>query len=263
MPDKVDVGGCRLFAETHGQAGRPWLVLSNCLAADHTMWEPQLEWLASRYQVLVYDARGHGASDVPQGPLELADLVDDIVALMDHYDIETAAFLGLSIGGMTGLGLALTYPERLSRIVCCCARSDAPPPFARGWEDRIARIATGGIASLLPETLDRWVSPEFRSAHPEEFAKLSAMFLRTSDAGYVACATALQKLAYRPHLGRIALPALFVAGENDAAAPAEAMRDMAGAVQGARFAIVPGARHLANVDRPAAFRDAIAGFLQV
>jgi 3-oxoadipate enol-lactonase len=169
--------------------------------------------------------------------------------------------MGLSLGGMTGLGLALTHPERLERLVCCDARADAPEPVVRDWDKRMAKVNAGGMPSILPETLDRWLSQDFRDANPGPVGAISAMVLRTSIPGYIACGLALQKLAYREHLGRIVTPTLFVAGEDDPAAPLAVMQAMADAVPDARLAVVPNAKHLANIDNPAGFREAVEGFL--
>ncbi|HEV7873673.1 MAG TPA: alpha/beta fold hydrolase, partial [Enterovirga sp.] len=124
----VEIAGGRLFTRVDGEDVRPWLVLSNSLAADHTMWDPQIPLLTKRYRVLRYDTRGHGRSDAPPAPYSFDDLVGDVRAVMDHYRVERAAYMGLSLGGMTGLGLALAHPDRLSALVCCDARADNPEP---------------------------------------------------------------------------------------------------------------------------------------
>jgi 3-oxoadipate enol-lactonase len=257
----VDIGGGRLFTEVVGGLNRPWLVLSNSLATDHTMWSEHVGWLARDHRLLLYDTRGHGGSTPPDGPLSLADLVADVVAVMDHHHVERAAFLGLSLGGMTGLGLALHHPERLSRLVCCDARADAPEPFIKGWTERIERVHAQGLEAVLDETLDRWLTPEFRAANAGRTAEISKMVLRTSVAGYVGGAEALLGLDYRNELHRITLPSLFVVGADDPAASVETMRDMAGAVRGGRLAVVPDARHLASVDNKEGFRAAVEEFL--
>ncbi len=128
MNARVAARGASLFTRVDGaeRSDAPWIVLSNSLAADHTMWDPQIPALTARYRVLRYDTRGHGASDAPEGPYDFDMLVADVIAVMDHHGVERATFMGLSLGGMTGLGLALAHPQRLSRLVCCDARADAP-----------------------------------------------------------------------------------------------------------------------------------------
>ena len=92
-------GHIQISTYVNGSADNPWLVLSNSLAATHSMWDLQMKALLKRYRVLRYDTRGHGQSDVPAAPYSFDDLVGDAVALLDHYRIERATFMGLSLGG--------------------------------------------------------------------------------------------------------------------------------------------------------------------
>jgi 3-oxoadipate enol-lactonase len=259
----VRVAGANLFTRVDGgeRADAPWLVLSNSLAADHTMWEPQIALLTSRYRVLRYDTRGHGRSDAPQGPYSLPMLAHDVVGLLDHYGIDKATFMGLSLGGMTGLGLAIDHADRLEKLVCCDARADAPEPFVKSWDDRLAVIEREGLRGILNGTLERWLVPAFRAAQPDAVANVERMILATSPVGYRGCAEALKRLDYLKDLPRIALPTLFVVGAEDLAAPADVMRRMAEAVPGAKLVIIPDAAHLPNLGNAAVFNEAIAGFL--
>ena len=106
----VPIAGGRLFTRDDGEGEKPWRVLSNSLAADHTMWDAQMPLLTERYRVLRYDTRGHGRSDAPPAPYSFHDLVSDVRAVMDAHGVGRAAYMGLSLGGMTGLGLALAHP---------------------------------------------------------------------------------------------------------------------------------------------------------
>ncbi|HEX8166143.1 MAG TPA: 3-oxoadipate enol-lactonase [Beijerinckiaceae bacterium] len=257
----VPVPGARLFTRVDGAERAPWLVLSNSLAADHSMWEPQMPLLAARYRVLRYDARGHGQSDAPEGPYTLSMLVDDVARILDRYGIERASFMGLSLGGMTGLGLALGHGDRLEKLVCCDARADAPEPYVKGWDERLAVVEREGLAGILQGTVERWLVPSFRAAHPEVVASVERMILATPVAGYKGCAEALKRLDYLKDLARIAVPTLFVVGAEDMGAPPDVMRRMAEAVPGAKLVTIPDAAHLPNLDNTLAFNEALAGFL--
>ena len=259
---RVAIPGGTLETRVDGPGGdAPWLVLCNGIATDHRVWDAQIPAFAAAYRVLRYDTRGHGGSSAPAGAYDFAMLVDDVIAVLDHHGVARASLLGLSLGGMTGLGVALRYPERLTALVCCNARADAPPPFVKSWDDRIAAIAAGGTAAIVPGTLERWLGPATREADPGLVARLGEMILRTSPAGFAGCAAALKQLDFLRELGGIKTPTLYVAGENDAGAPVEAMRAMAAATPGAKLAIVPQAAHISNLDNPAGFLDAVGPFL--
>ncbi len=259
----LTVNGVQLAYRVDGDPEAPWLVAANSLASDHRMWSPQMEQLAANHRVLRFDARGHGASGATPGPYSLALLVNDVIGLMDALDIHRADFLGLSLGGMTGLGLAIHHPGRLRRLVCCAAIADAPPDYAQMWRERIATVGRDGVAVTLEGTLERWFTPAFRAA-PENAPTLQRvrdMILGTSVAGYCGCAAALTGLGYGDHLGEIAAPVLYVAGAADQGAPSEVMAEMARATPGSRFEIIGPAAHLVNLEQPQVFGELVASWL--
>ena len=160
----VDAQGARLSARIDGQQGKPWLLLSNSLAADLHMWDDQIDVLTPTHRVLRYDTRGHGSSTAPQGPYDFDLLVADMPAVLDHAGPETADVMGLSLGGMTVLGMALAHRGRVGRLVVCDARADNPLAFIARWDDRITAIAEGGMQAIVEGTLSRWFSPDCPTA---------------------------------------------------------------------------------------------------
>lgn len=259
--EMVNRGGFRLATFVSGRSDGPWIVLSNSLGASQVMWRPQMPLFERHYRVLAYDARGHGDSEAPQGPYSMADLVGDVLALMDHYGIDKADVAGLSMGGMTGLGLALDHRDRLNRLICCDARADATPAFIQSWDQRIAAVEAGGMQAVLEGTMQRWFTQPFRERETAVMAEMRAMVLKTSVAGYVGCARALQGLDYLKRLGDITTPTLYVVGAQDEGTPPDVMRAMAEATPGARYVELPDAAHIANVNNPQAFNNAIGDFL--
>jgi 3-oxoadipate enol-lactonase len=251
-----------LNTQVDGDDGKPWIVLSNSLGANLSMWDPQIETLTARYRVLRYDTRGHGGSDTPEGPYSLDDLVGDVVALMDAKAIDTAAFMGLSMGGMTGLGLALDHGDRISRVVCADGRADAPPPFRDMWDGRIAAVEDGGLEAIVEGTLASWLTEDWRAANPEALDKVRTMVLGNDPKGYVNCCLALKRLDYLRRLGDATIPVLFVGGDQDMGASPEVMRAMADATPGGVYHTVPNAAHVANINAPEAFNAAVSDFLQ-
>jgi 3-oxoadipate enol-lactonase len=261
---QIKVNGTNLATRIDGdRPNAPWLVLSNSLASDHTMWDGQVARLTQKYRVLRYDTRGHGASDAPTGPYTFDQLVGDVVGLLDHMKIARATFMGLSLGGMTGIGLALAHPGRLEKLVVCDARADGPDGFVKSWDERIAAIEKGGLQAIVAGTLERWLVPSFRAGNPEVTKRVADMILATPPAGYIGCAGALKRLDYLKDMHKIITPSLFVVGREDLGAPVAAMQQMADGVSGARLAIIDNAAHLPNIDNAAGFDQAIAGFLEL
>lgn len=261
---RLDLGdGVVIETEVSGREGAPWIVLSNSLGSTRDMWRPQLDLLERAFRVLRYDTRGHGGSSTPPGAYSLDALVGDAVAVMDAHGVEKATFMGLSMGGMTAMGLGLAHPDRVTKAICCAARADAPPPFVQSWVDRIALIEKGGVESIWEGTLGRWLTAETQKAAPDLVVELKAGFLRTTAEGYCGCAEALKKLDYLKDLPGFTVPILFVSGAEDMASPRAAMRQMADETPGSRYAEIPAAAHILNCDNPDAFNRVIAEFLGI
>lgn len=261
MTGRVNLDSHSLQTYVNGPEGAPWLILSNSLGASAQMWDPQIPALSKDFRVLRYDTRGHGKSDVPEGPYTFDDLVTDVIGLMDKLDIETARFMGLSKGGMTGLGLALAHPDRIERVVCADGRSDAPIPFRSMWDDRIGLVQENGMAGIVDGTMATWFTPEWIEANPETAESVRQMILSHDPAGYIANCRALQGLDYFRSLPDITIPVLYVGGSHDKGASPEVMQAMADATPGARYVEIPDAAHLANINAPKAYTASVMDFL--
>jgi 3-oxoadipate enol-lactonase len=246
--------------EDEGPADAPVIVFSNSLGSNLGMWQQQAEQFRKDYRVVRYDHRGHGQSEVPEGPYIFAELSNDVVALMDALEIAQAHFVGLSMGGMTAMGLALAHPQRLLSITACnCVAAFGPEALAV-WDERIAAITANGLAPLVEGTLQRWFTQPTIDARPDEMAAVREMILATPVAGYLACCEAIKHLNYIDRIYTIGVPTLFIAGTHDLGTPASAMRDMHARVSGSRYVELDAA-HLSNIERPAEFERALKDFL--
>ena len=247
------------YAE-NGSADAPALLFSNSLAANLSMWQAQADYFSDRFRVIRYDQRGHGDTAVPPGPYTFEQLSDDAVALLDALDIASAHFVGLSMGGMTALGLALDHSDRVASITACNCVAGYPPDGVKVWDERIAAVSEAGLEPVLDATLERWFTAPTRAARPDDMTAVRNMIAATPVEGYIGCCGALKKLNYLDRLSNISLPTLFIAGTHDLGAPATAMRDMHAQVAGSRYVELDAA-HVSNIERPAEFNAALADFL--
>src|ERR1700719_981653 len=109
---RISANGINFNTRIDGPEGAPWLILSNSLMTNLSMWDEQVTALKDRYRILRYDQRGHGGTDAPAGPYNFDLLAADVIALMDALAIKRAHFAGISMGGMTALLLAQRHPQR-------------------------------------------------------------------------------------------------------------------------------------------------------
>lgn len=258
---KRTVNGFSMNIRVDGPGDAPWVIFSHSVTTDLSMWDDQAAALSKRYRVLRYDTRGHGLSAAPQGPYDFDTLVTDVVALMDDQDIEEACFVGLSLGGMTGLGLGIHHPDRFAGIVVCNARADAPEGYGAAWDERIALARSKGMDALVQPTLERWFTEDFRNSQGDVLARVGAMIRDTDPDGYIACAEALKRLDYLPRVKDMKVPVLLVAGAQDAGAPEPVMRALHEAIPASEYAVLDPAGHISNLEQPERFNTAIADFL--
>jgi 3-oxoadipate enol-lactonase len=257
----VKANGVTVHCRIDGPANAPWLVFSNSLATDLSMWDPQADHFSRSYRVLRYDQRGHGRTEAPSGRYSFATLLDDALAVMDALDVTRAHFCGLSMGGATGMGLAQQAPARLDRVIVCDTPCASTPASAQQWEERILIAQNQGMAALAEPTVSRWFPPETVASNPPHLSKIRRMIAATPVNGFVGCAAALGDHDYRSALANVTRPVLFIAGEKDGTTPA-AMRQMQGELAGSRYVEMPGAGHISNLDQPDMFNRALDDFLR-
>jgi len=258
---KIEANGVSLNYRLDGPEGAPWLMLSNSLATNLSMWDGQVAVWAEDYRVLRYDQRGHGASEATAGDYDFDLLADDAAALMTALGIGQCHFLGLSMGGMTAMGLGLNHPERVKSLAICNSRADVTPDFQAIFDERIAIALDQGMVPLVKPTVERWFTEELRATTPAFLDDVREMVRTTPPVGYAGCARAVQSLDYMARLSGIDKPVLFIAGAEDMATPAAGMRDMQAAISGSEYVELSPASHLSNLEQPDAFTAAAQKFL--
>ena len=256
---KASVNGIEINYEVSGKEGAPWLVLSHSLACTVRMWDPQVEAFQSRFRILNYDMRGHGATSAPQGPYTLDMLADDVLGLVSFLKIKTAVYCGLSIGGMIGQTIAIRGGGPFTKMVLADTTHTQPPEALKQWEDRISIAKSKGMAGLVDGTMERWFTEPYRKKNSPEFQKVRNLVLQTPVAGFVGCGQAIMKLNTTARLKDIKLPVLAITGEQDGAAPGT--RYIGENVPGAKYVGIPNAAHIANVEQAEAFNRALREFL--
>ena len=259
----LTVDGQALRIRIDGPPGAPWLVFSNSLMTDLSLWDGQAAVFGAEHRILRYDARGHGGSAVPDADCDFPGLVADLAGLMRQVGAAGATVCGVSMGGVTALGLAARHPDLVARVAMCDCQPAATLAGARAWDERIAVARAGGMQALVEPTAARWLRPGTVAASGSAVAAVRRMVGATPLDGFVHAARALQRYDFRPELAALAArrcPAAFVVGANDAALP-EAMRAMAESCPGAVLTTVPDCGHLPNLERPGAFDAALRDLL--
>jgi 3-oxoadipate enol-lactonase len=255
------VSAVQLHHRVDGLEGAPGLVLSCSLGTDMRLWDELVPILSERFRVVRYDHRGHGGSPVPAGPYTIADLVDDVVALLDDLELDRVSFCGVSLGGMVGMALAAAYPTRVDRLALCCTSARLGPPEL--WHERAAAVREGGTAAVVDATLGRWFTEPFRAKEPPPVELAREMILATPAEGYASCGEAIAEMDQFDAIGAITAPTLVLAADQDPSTPLEHAVAIRSRIDGASLAVIPRAAHLVVLERPEAFTEAVLDHLTV
>ena len=255
---RIKANGITLNYEVEGPEGAPWVVFSNSLATNLSMWDEQTAALKKSFRVLRYDQRGHGGTEATGGRYNFDLLVADVIGMLDALSIKRANFVGISMGGMTGLALAQQHPDRVERLAACDCGPASSPASAQQWEERIAVAEKDGMEPLVLATAKRWFPPEYAESNPP-FQKALAMIRSTPVKGFIGCAGALANFDLKPGLPNIAVPTLLIVGSKDATVPG--MKAINAAVPNSKLVELEGAGHLSNLEMPDAFTSALQQFL--
>jgi 3-oxoadipate enol-lactonase len=248
--------------EWHGPPGAPAVTLSHPLGATLRIWDAHVPALTPRFRVLRYDTRGHGGSEVPPGPCTLEQMADDVVGLLDAAGIARTHFVGMSMGGLVGMTLALTHPDRVRSLVLCDTTACYGPALEAMWRERLRVAETAGMTEeLIGRTVAVWFTPDFLARGKAQVDRVREMLRRTDPRGYAAAIRAIGFVDLRPRLGAIRCPTLVVVGEDDPGTPPAMAREIADRIPGARLEVLPGARHAAVVERAEEFTRLLLEFL--
>jgi len=236
------------------------LVFINSLGTDLRIWDEVVPHFAAHFRLVRYDKRGHGLSDCPPAPYSIRDHALDLVALLDRLLIDTAVFIGISVGGLIAQDVAATWPDRVQKLVLCSTA--ARIGTAEMWHGRIRTLRREGMDSLADVILNRWFAPGFQSQQPEAYQGYRHMFSRTPVAGYTGTCEAIRDADLTAAVRTIQAPTLVLCGAADSATPPEVVRGLAALLPNARYEEIPHAGHLPCVEQPAATAVAIIRFLQ-
>ena len=259
---RISIGDGELNLEERG-SGAP-LLLVHGFPLDHTMWRGQIEALSDQHRVIAPDLRGFGGSSAGGDVLTMESHADDLARLLDALGIDKPIVLcGLSMGGYVAWQFAARHSHRLAKLIQCDTRSAADSAEAASARRTLAeRVLEEGAGIVADAMLPKLFAAATATEQPALVDDTRRVILSTPPA---TIAAALRGMAERPDmtakLAEIRVPTLVVCGEHDAITPADEMRRVAAAIDGAGYVEIAGAGHMAPLEFPAAWNSALRAFL--
>ena len=263
MPTIEVSTGVSLYYEWYGDADGPPVVFIRGTGADSSRWMPQVNEYKEKYHTLIFDNRGVGKSDSPEGPYTVEMMAQDSVALLDALDIDVCHLSGLSLGAAIAAQIAIASPNRVKTL-----------QLHGGW------VKTHGYAKMYLGMLGRWLEeggmdlyyeaallylfpPDFITDNYDQVMTILDNMKKNSSPveGMRGQLAANMSHDISEHLGKIDVPTLVTVGENDMCLPPSFSRELAEGIKGAELIIFPGGSHLFGVQDPPTFNRATLDWL--
>lgn len=263
MGETVQVrDGTRLAYRLIKGRGEGRVALVHSLAMDGSFWDRVTPLLQDHGDVLVYDCRGHGRSDKPNGPYTVELFADDLADLLNHVGWRTATVCGASMGGTVAIAFAAAYPDRVRALglfdTTCWYGAEAPAQ----WAERAQKALDEGLPSLIGFQKTRWFSDSFRDNNPDIVEQAISVFLANDVRCYAETCRMLGAADKREALKSFKMPCAILVGTEDYATPVAMAKALEAGIAGSTLEVIENARHLTPLEVPETVAGKIIGLIE-
>lgn len=255
----LPIGDIKLHYEITGE-GEPLLFIHG-LGSSGRDWEKQISFFSRHYRVVVFDARGHGQSSRPPGPYSIKLFAADTAKLITELNLAPVHVVGLSLGGMIALQLAVDYPHLLKNMVIVNIGPEVRLKSLKQWLTAIRRFLIVRFFGMrkMGEVLARELFPQ------AEQASLRKIFVerwaKNDKRAYLHTMRAIVGWSVADRITRIEVPTLVIASDHDYT-PVPVKKAFVARMPRAELAVIQDAHHAAPVERPETFNAVLAAFLE-
>ncbi len=252
----------RLACEVIG--GGPPVVFLHGVGGNKTNWRRQLHALSCDFTAIAWDARGYGESDDYEGPLHFSDFGNDLIRLLDHFAIERAHLVGLSMGARILMEVAARELDRVATLTLADCFYGFESALSPEKQDEYVELRERPLregktfADLAPRLIESLVSPDCAAAIREELRQ-SILALRPES--YLKTLRASVGYEQSAHLHELDRPTQLIFGELDLLTPPSIGKEMVELLPDARLDVLADAAHLSNLEQPDAFNQVLHRFL--
>ena len=239
----VGANGMNLYYEIHGD-GYP-VILIGGLGSQTESWATQVPLYSKHFKVIVFDNRGAGRSDKPEGRYTTEDMADDAAALMDALGIGKAHIVGKSMGGMIGQWLAIKYPDKVRKLVMGCSsasRDEVGNVLLRMGREIASKV---GMRAVWIMALYLGYTREYIEKNIGSLGGVINAIPENPDAlrGYIGQSYAVEGHDTTDLLHKIKAPTLVMMGESDMTTSPKRTRELAALIPGSKLKGFEGVGH--------------------
>ncbi|MBD3649031.1 MAG: alpha/beta hydrolase [Pseudomonadales bacterium] len=248
-------GDVKIYYESWGE-GFP-LILAHGAGGNAAIWFQQIPFFSRKYRVIAFDHRGFARSPCPPDAFTVPAMVDDLRAIMDQEGIDEAALVCQSMGGWTGLNMALESPERVRALVM----SHTPGGIRNDEIDEIRQNAQQNLGALDSPFAHWALAPDFHETNVDMANLYNQISAFNTELDMERLTGALFQPFDLARLDDFTVPTLFVTAHRDRVFPAAMIEAVARAVPGAGYKVVSNAGHSSYFETPDEFNQAVDAFL--
>ena len=252
----IKINGINLNVNIKGN-GHP-LVIIHGIGGDHSQLENVISQFANEFKTIALDCRGHGESDKPDN-YSLQDHVSDILGIIDHFQIETASLLGVSMGSYIAQGVAIAAPERIDKLILTVPKSNGlTSSFQRLMNEHAKELEGLSLhESILALLKYMTFNPEIMKKHIDIFET------KLSPAQFLTANKALSNFDFRNELPKIKAKTLVISGKYDGLNPPSEGRICASLIPTATFVEMQYSGHAPMYEEPELYMKIIEEFLRI
>ena len=247
----------------HGDHG-PVIVLIHGLGLNRHMWQWQIPALSRNHRVLSYDLYGHGQTPRADQKHSLTVFAQQIILMLDEFNIEHCGLAGFSLGGMIARRCAMDYPQRVQALAILNSPHARTESQQQAIMKRVQQVTEQGPSATVDAAIERWFTNEYHELNPQVINLVKQWVLANDPAvypeNYQVLATGVEELvAPKPP---ISCPALVVAAQDDFGQPAEMAQAIAAEIPNAAMHVLPRLRHMALVEAPEQYNQLLQSFFK-
>lgn len=228
---------------------------------DRRLWDPQIAALRDRFRVVTPDLRGFGDSAVTPHSVTMSSYAADIVELLDELRISRAAVIGLSMGGLVAMELAVSYPQRCWALGLVATTAEPVTSQERATRlQRAEAVERDGTEVLVEYMHTGLYGP---SCPPAVRERVDAMMAAAPPAGAAAALRGrAERPDYRPLLAGLDIPAFVCAGTADPWSTPAVTAEIVSCLKHPELTVFDGLGHLPNLEAEAEFNQVLGDFLR-
>ncbi|NNM60172.1 MAG: alpha/beta fold hydrolase [Legionellales bacterium] len=264
MP-KIKVNDISMYYEIHGQ-GQPLVFIAG-FSADNLPWQEITKKLAKKYQVILFDNRGAGQTDVPKGPYSIEQMASDVAELCKKLAIPKATFIGNSMGGYIVQVLAYQYPELVQAAVISNSAMFSNSCFRIYAAAQLELLKANAPIEAIIHASRAWVFSAGFLNIPGKLAELIQTALSNpypfTITGYEAQYHALISFDSRHWAGKIAVPTLVLGSDQDIILPPRLAEQLAQTIPQASYYCFENCGHLPHIECPEKYVEVLDAFLNI